>query len=233
VSESKLSLWESVEKTDPAFTKRVNQRGGYTAITPQYQSRMATEQFGPYGLGWGLKETTFDTSMFEATGMVIHDAIFFYKLDGEEITFPIHNAVKPMMGERCDEDWPKKLETNTISKALSRLGFNADIFMGQFDDMNYVNAVKTEFDIAKADDADEAMAEKVKEFTDWAVKELETYPLIPNKAALKAVLAGHLKKIYRQCPVIGMNPQAAAGRFQKAHDEAVTEIQAKEILNAS
>jgi len=29
-----LELWSSVEKTDPAFTKKVTQRGGYTAISP-------------------------------------------------------------------------------------------------------------------------------------------------------------------------------------------------------
>ena len=49
-------LWDSVEKTDPKFTKKVNQRGGFTAIGAQYQMRKATESFGPYGIGWGVKE---------------------------------------------------------------------------------------------------------------------------------------------------------------------------------
>ena len=40
-------LWDSVEKTDPRFTKKVNQRGGFTAIGAQYQMRKATESFGP------------------------------------------------------------------------------------------------------------------------------------------------------------------------------------------
>ena len=54
-----LKLWEAVEKTDPEFTRKVNARGGFTAIGAQYQRKMATEQFGPYGRGWGLESMKF------------------------------------------------------------------------------------------------------------------------------------------------------------------------------
>ena len=60
-----LKLWDAVEKTDLQFTKHVNQRGGYTAISPQYQLKCATEQFGAYGAGFGLSVSDFDMSIFE------------------------------------------------------------------------------------------------------------------------------------------------------------------------
>ena len=45
-----LELWKSVETTDPEFTKKVNQRGGFTAIAAQSQLMKATEVFGPFGV---------------------------------------------------------------------------------------------------------------------------------------------------------------------------------------
>ena len=55
-----MKLWKSVETTDPAFTTRVNQRGGFTAIGAQYQLRTATEKFGPMGAGWGVEDETIE-----------------------------------------------------------------------------------------------------------------------------------------------------------------------------
>ena len=37
-----------------------------------------------------------------------------------------------------DADFAKKIETDALTKALSKLGFNADVFMGRFDDTKYV-----------------------------------------------------------------------------------------------
>lgn len=39
---------------------------------------------------------------------------------------------------KVDDEAYKKIETNTVSKALAKLGFNADVFMGKFEDNNYV-----------------------------------------------------------------------------------------------
>ena len=47
-----LFLWEQVETTDPEFTTKVNQRGGFTAIGAQYQIKNATEVFGAFGHGF-------------------------------------------------------------------------------------------------------------------------------------------------------------------------------------
>ena len=49
-----LFLWEQVETTDPEFTTKVNQRGGFTAIGAQYQIKNATEVFGSFGHGFGV-----------------------------------------------------------------------------------------------------------------------------------------------------------------------------------
>lgn len=136
----KMAIWNAVSGTDPKYTSRVQQRGGFTAIDAYYQIHQATELWGPYGSTWGLRNMvrTLDREM----EMAFLDAEFHYP-DGEtDASFPIANCIdmktRSKSGDRWDDEFVKKLETNTISKALSRLGFGADVFMGLFDDNKYV-----------------------------------------------------------------------------------------------
>ena len=127
---NKMGIWNAVCKTDPKYTKKVNQRGGFTAIDAQYQIQTATEMFGAFGMGWGVKDETFNI----INNMVIYQAILWYVLDGiaDEAEIPIHSslAVKP--------DCIKSVATDALTKGLSKLGFNADVFLGKFDDNKYV-----------------------------------------------------------------------------------------------
>ena len=55
------------------------------------------------------------------------------------------------------DDCYKKLATDALTKALSRLGFNSDVFEGKFDDSKYVASMKAKY---KADSKPD-----VKEYT--------------------------------------------------------------------
>ena len=194
-----LTLWKSVSRTDPVYTKAVQSRGGYTAISPQYQARMATEQFGTYGSGWGLSKSAFSFELFESTGMALHEATFFYVLDGKRHEFIIHNAIKVTTTTQkgttySDEDFAKKVETNTISKALSKLGFNADVFMGLFDDHSYVASVGGEFAIEKADNKDAEREKQKAELSEWYEKNMAAM----KKAVSMPELAGLYKATVRK-----------------------------------
>jgi hypothetical protein len=46
---------------------------------------------------------------------------------------------------KVDKDGPKKAITDAKTKALPELGFNADIFLGRFDDNKYLAEVEREF----------------------------------------------------------------------------------------
>jgi hypothetical protein len=46
--------------------------------------------------------------------------------------------------EKTDEDSVKKALTDAITKGLSYLGFNADVFLGKFDDNKYVQSLHDE-----------------------------------------------------------------------------------------
>jgi hypothetical protein len=159
-----LGLWESVETTDPQFTTKVNQRGGFTAIGAQYQLKNATSLFGPFGHGFGVKDELY-TPILNDT-LIVYTATFFYKYDyvvgygdasvdatinGE---FPISSSIKVIMGSRIDDDCIKKVATDALTKGLSKLGFNADVFMGRFDDNKYVNTSGQKFGGDTGVDAD-------------------------------------------------------------------------------
>ena len=147
-----LGLWESVETTDPEFTTKVNQRGGFTAIGAQYQLKNATSLFGPFGHGYGVRDESY-TPLLNDT-LIVYTAIFFYKWDGIEGAFPISSSIKVMMGNRVDDDCIKKVATDALTKGLSKLGFNADVFMGRFDDNKYVNTNGQKFGGDTGVDAD-------------------------------------------------------------------------------
>ena len=145
-----LRLWKSVEKTPPDMTKHVKARGGYTTVDAQWQLRVATALWGPYGDRWGMRNLDYrfidihdrDEKRTFMTSSVVLKAEFFYPSNGKEVSFEILNDDKWTSGD----DTLKKLITNTRSKALSMLGFSADVFLGKFDDANYVKTLTALFE---------------------------------------------------------------------------------------
>lgn len=135
-AQENLALWEAVKKTDPRMTKQVNNgRHKFTAIDAYYQIETATRVWGSYGKTWGLFDTALDYTLTTQLGIVVFRATF--KFPGGE--FPIFNSDQITTSKGgVIEDFAKKIETDTLTKALSRLGFNADVFLGLFDDNRYV-----------------------------------------------------------------------------------------------
>jgi len=182
---SNLDLWNKVEKTNPKYTKKANVKGNnITAISPQYQIKNVTEQFGSYGKTWGFKSLDFDYTLTESLGLVVLHAVFFYP-DGE---FPIKNAQNIFIDNaktKIDDNFAKKLETDTLTKAISKLGFNADIFMGLFDDVKYLAEVTKEFSEPKKE-VEFISNEKFLELLEQPKETIEKYLLAVEKGLRKA-----------------------------------------------
>jgi hypothetical protein len=161
---SNMQLWERVCKTDPRYTKQVKDRGReYTDIDPAWLIMQATKEWGPYGSNWGLRDIK--REIFPAVGDPLAEkltnrycmmsAVFYYPQGSFEIgnDMPIFSAKQGIY----DGDWVKKLETNTLSKALSKLGFSIDVFLGKFDDSRYVQSLREEFEAADIPSQDAGM----------------------------------------------------------------------------
>lgn len=136
-----LHIWNAVQKTNPANTKKVTQRGGFTSICAQSQLMEATRQFGPIGIGWG----------YEAAEPIFHDNLVFVRVtlwhgDRANTFGPVIGGAEWKNGKGyLDSDAPKKATTDALTKLLSQLGFNADVFLGLYDDNKYVAEVTREF----------------------------------------------------------------------------------------
>ena len=152
-----MGIWDKVCKTNPAHTKKMTNGAKLTAINAQAQRKMATEIFGPYGLGWGVKNQSYTVigEIEEAKrGIILYTADFFYNWEGRNGEFPISSSIS-MVSEAgpinnrytvLDDECIKKVATDALTKGLSYLGFNSDIHEGLWDDNRYVAELRKEFE---------------------------------------------------------------------------------------
>jgi len=150
MTKDNMKLWDAVSVTDPDTTRKVNQRGGFTAICAQAQLKTATELWGPYGDKWGLAELQWE---YIKTG----DTIFEVALTAEFYYPGGSFAMSNDMAYKPGNEIRKKLITDMRSKCLSTLGFNSDVFEGLFDDNRYVeqarNTINTKSVVERASTA--------------------------------------------------------------------------------
>ncbi|HIH9855213.1 hypothetical protein GCL02_13145 [Klebsiella pneumoniae] len=191
-----LALWKRVFKTDERFTKAFTQNGGGTSINGTYLTMLATREFGPKGQGWGVDilEERFDTGapitrtikgadgnntwelipdgmggILMEKNHVIKIRLWYLKNDvrGEEYAYGCTPYIYgSKYGPICDGEATKKSLTDATKKALSGLGFSGDIFMGLYDNPEYRQKNKAEFDLKNASETAEDAARLRQEFDD-------------------------------------------------------------------
>lgn len=183
-----MSLWNKVCKTDPANTKKVSQRGGFTAICAQSQFKAATEQFGAFGQGWWIADEKFT---FLDEGMCLYQAVMEFNEAGQT---DISSSIQWCKSGRPDADFAKKVSTDAITKALSRMGFNSDVFEGKYDDNKYVAEMTQEFSEPVKEDKKAEFVESIK-----ALKGEGKYPTTKE---------GWLSYIRLLFDELGMNPRS-------------------------
>jgi hypothetical protein len=152
-----LQLWDSVRTPDPTYTKDFTRTGGFkgTATNPTYLIRRATELWGPIGGNWGpdiVDERYVDGAPIVIDGNVVgHEKLHTIRIN---LRYP--GGVVPGYGQTMfvsknkwgaftDEEAPKKSLTDAMTKALSWLGFAADIHLGMWEDNKYVADVREQF----------------------------------------------------------------------------------------
>jgi hypothetical protein len=157
-----LAIWSAVSTPDPARTKPFKGKGGFegTAINAVYLAKRATEIFGPMGIGWGVdiveEKLLQGGPMISKEGEILGNEVIhclrislWYKR-GEDVGRITHFGQTTFVGQNkfgvyTDEDAPKKSLTDAMTKALSLLGFAADVHMGMFDDHKYIAEVRQEY----------------------------------------------------------------------------------------
>jgi hypothetical protein len=132
------TIWNKVEITDPIYIKKVTFGRNYHAIDAMSRRKKATEILGVYGKDWKLKDLDFQYIRDQdKIVMVVLNAVF--QSTSFDIEFPISTDINFREGkdQKIISDIHKKLITDATTKALSFLGFNADVYMGKFEDDKY------------------------------------------------------------------------------------------------
>jgi hypothetical protein len=140
--DNNMVIWDKVSKTDVDHTKEVSFGRKFTAIDAHSQIMEATRTFGPVGEGWGY-ENEFGTIDTGRELYITCDLTMWWSTQGEwegnkvshRRSFGPIRGLCVLQGVKTD---------GKLTKGLSHLGFNADVFLGQFDDNKYVTALKHE-----------------------------------------------------------------------------------------
>ena len=238
--DEKMKLWQGAMKTDPSYTKEYSGAGGYsgTSINGHYMVMRATEAFGPIGIGWGYEvlEERYDTGhplLFDAEGNeTLRSMTHVLKLKlwymmGEKRGEVVHFGITPYIsrnkhGPTSDPEAPKKSLTDALKKCLSMLGFGADVYLGQFDDISYVQAVAGEFGIEKAENKDEEIERQRQEYISKMAKYAEQIKSSVTKTELMALKKEAVRKAgYR-------NDTASVRRLEQIAEERLKELEEKD-----
>jgi hypothetical protein len=98
----------------------------------------ATEVFGPVGEGWGY-HVSHSVEVLTPNDSVIIASVSVWHSEPSNVFGPVLGCKTLMRNGKTDEDAPKKAMTDGLTKALSHLGFNADVFLGEFDGNKYTD----------------------------------------------------------------------------------------------
>jgi len=212
MAKDNMNLWNKVCVTDPDSTKKVEFGRKFTAIDAHSQVKAATEQFGPAGQGWGWE---FGEPMFPGNDMVVIKCKLwtsspdqFIEQFGQKLM--VNSKGKP------DEDAFKKAATDGLTKSLSYLGFNADVFLGLFDDNKYVEKATQAAALTKKD----PVAAISTDWTGWANGVVEKLKAAVDEPALMEIV----KSVQLQQKLAKEKSPADAALVTKAFNECLMDL---------
>lgn len=235
-----MKLWRQVETTDLRYTKEAKVGGQQiTSLNGTAMIMKATEVLGPAGLGfgWTVLEERFDQGgeVFSgegdkriSLGHELNHTVkikFWFELDGKRGEFEQYGCTaymyKSKYGLTTDGEAPKKSLTDSIKKSLSMLGFSADVFLGYFEDREYVQYQQEQQAIVHAEDQDAEVERQKQERLDWLKSSLEVMAKCVTINELNKVHAKFVRDATRR------SETPFVTRLARAFDERKTELEAK------
>lgn len=229
-----MSIWNQVKDSDASALKDAKLNGqGIKSINGTSVMMKATEVFGPIGKGWGFDiikdEFIQGVPVLDSKGSIItHEMMHtiqikaWYMSEGEKVIMPPQFGHTPYImktsyGPKTDFDAPKKSLTDAIKKSLSMLGFNADVFLGEWDDVSesQLQAIQNADKVEKREEKEAKDFESLIDQAEKAIK--EELPAIKTNRLLDTFRSKWLRKC--------ANEPALIRKFDKACAERAKEIQ--------
>jgi hypothetical protein len=144
VATDNLALWNRHRTPHKDALKDFTKRGGFkgTAIDPMWAIRGATEEWGTIGEGWGYEDISEDVRTLSEE-WILHTITIKFWHGSRDNWFPMSGSTWLLApgkyGSQYDDEAPKKSRTDALTKALSWLGFGADVYMGVHDGSKYAD----------------------------------------------------------------------------------------------
>lgn len=219
MTDKNMNIWTQAKKTDPSATK-ANTSGGFksTSINGYWMIQKATEIWGPVGSAWGYEilEERFDEGapiLDKETGVPLCKTVMHTIKLG--VFYP--NSTKPVIqfghtpyiyqskyGPITDTEAPKKSLMDALKKCLSMLGFSADVFQGEFDDVEYIKEREGEEAIKKAENKEAEIEKQRKDYKDWFDETLATMQRSVSLPELEGVFKVAYRKMSRRADEKGI-----------------------------
>lgn len=227
-----MLIWDNVSKSDITSLKDAKLNGqDIKSINTTSVFMELTKQFGPFGQGWGysiLKDEFIDgvPVLNSAGGVICNEQMhtiqiaLWYMSDDKKIECPPQYGHTPFImktsyGPKTDFDAPKKSLSDAIKKSSSMLGFNADVFLGEWDDVSEAE-MQAEKQAVKTEKREEKDAKQFDDLCDEVKKALEeTLPGIKSKRSLETFKNKFLRKCANEQGLLNRVIAAVKAR----HDE--------------
>ena len=140
-----MALWNKYKTPDTNYLRPYYGERGFVGktIDAQYLRQLATEAFGPKGIGWGIEDVKYEIIKPDESQPLSwrygYDALLYYKWDNElgEVAIAADLPMWEWSNEKgkpvTSVDLKKRCATAALSKGLSEIGFGADVYLGLFD----------------------------------------------------------------------------------------------------
>lgn len=236
-----------------------------TSINAEYMIMRATEIFGPIGSRWGFEiledrmipgapfsEAIYEDKKFignrmlrDGDGTLLFEQNhsmkirLWYQTDTDEGSVHAYGATpymyKTKNGIKCDGEAQKKSLTDALKKALSLLGFSADVWLGLYDLAEYQAENTTEFAIKNASEKAEDVTRLRKELDEKFKLNTESMrsAVTPNEvsgiaSSLTRVMGVHLKAAREKADLeYAKYLEGRLRRLEEVKTECLTKLQEK------
>jgi len=228
---SKLDIWNSLEKTDPQYTKKFD-KGVFkgTAINPTYQIRKMTETFGPIGDGWGYNVKSTQIVPAQETSEVLVYVTVTVWTKGNPNTFDgvggDYIVRQGKNGPRSNDEGMKSATTDALMNAFKFLGMSADVYLGRYDDNKYVAELTEEMKQPEEKFTQEQRSLQAEVITRIAqAKDVVEIDAIADEYSIKSLPEEMSEQIYTQIEIRekqikdGIHPQVTSHKFVSVDDQ--------------
>jgi len=238
MSDDNLKLWDKVKITPPEHVKPpTTGTKGLSSINAYYVFEKATEVFGLIGHGWGyslLKDEYIDGEpIFNKDGDTVNsmkkhhimNIMFWYMHEGKKCEFESIGSTeyisKNKYGLSSDGEASKKSLTDAIKKALSMLGFCADVYQGKFDDPEYIESISNELAVENAINKDLELAKQSQELANEVDKVIGQIGDARSMSELEGLYKSLARKLQNKEPKFLI-------KLAKAKDAAKNKLEGEE-----